>query len=310
MALTKARLSSLVLVTTAIGCVMGTPAGASFDWTVLLLTIIGTAMCAGAASALNEIIEVRRDALMNRTRTRPLPAGSISLTHAFIIAMLLAQTGLSILAVWVNLLAAGLALLTIVIYVLIYTPLKVRTSLNTLVGAVCGAIPPMIGWAAASGSLDRGAWVLGALLFVWQLPHFLALAWLYRDDYARGGFAMLPVVDSSGRLTCMVVVLTSLALLPVGIVATLSGMAGWFYAAGSLLLGLWMVALSVRLHDRRTAASARGVFLASIAYLPLLLCLMVIDRGPIMGAPRHVATIEPLGRPAPPLVVAESPLTP
>ena len=268
----------MVVFTTAVGFIM---AGAgSIDWVRLLWTVLGTSLAAGAASALNQLAEVRRDALMSRTQQRPLPCGALSLRHSFVLAMLLAYSGLAMLAMLVNLAAAGLALLTLLIYIFAYTPLKTRTSLNTLVGAICGAIPPLIGWVGAAGSLDYGAWVLALLLFVWQIPHFLALAWLYREDYERGGFAMLPVIDPSGRLTGRVVVLMTLVLLSLGVSAALSGLAGWLYAFGSIALGLWLLWLGLRLHARRSDANARRLFVASLVYLPVLLCLMVIDRGP------------------------------
>ncbi len=268
----------MVVFTTAVGFIM---AGAgSIDWVRLLWTVLGTSLAAGAANALNQLVEVRRDALMSRTHQRPLPCGALSLRHSFVLAMLLAYSGLAILAMLVNLAAAGLALLTLLIYIFAYTPLKTRTSLNTLVGAICGAIPPMIGWVGAAGSLDYGAWVLALLLFVWQIPHFLALAWLYRNDYKRGGFIMLPVIDPSGRLTGRVVVLMTLVLLPLGVAAALSGLAGWLYAFGSIVLGLWLLKLGLRLHALRSDSNARRLFLASLVYLPALLCLMVIDRGP------------------------------
>jgi protoheme IX farnesyltransferase len=281
--LTKARLSALVLLTTAVGFVMGSSTAAAIDWMRLGLTVTGTALAAGAANALNQVLEVRRDALMRRTRGRPLPSRAIGTAHAAVLALLAAHAGLALLAVAVNLAAAGLALATICVYLGLYTPLKTRSTLNTLVGAVCGAIPPMIGWVAATGRLDPGAWILGALLLVWQIPHFFALAWLYRDDYARGGFAMLPVIDRTGRLTGQVVVLTSLSLVPLALAATLAGLAGWVYAAGSVVLGLWILGFGTRLYTQRTEASARRLFLASIVYLPLLLCLMVADRGPVAG---------------------------
>jgi protoheme IX farnesyltransferase len=276
--LTKARLSALVLVTTAVGFALASVH--AVDWARLLWTILGTALCAGCASALNQIWEIARDARMLRTRNRPLPAGLMSPMHAFIAAMLMGYFGLTMLALGANLFASGLALLTILLYALVYTPLKARSTLNTIVGAVCGAIPPMIGWVAASGRLELGAWILGAILFVWQIPHFFALAWLYREDYKRGGFIMLPVLDGDGRITTQVVVLTSLLLIPLGLLATLLHVTGIFAAAASLLLGLSMLLLSVRLHLERTNANARLLFIASIAYLPLLLAMMVIDRGP------------------------------
>jgi protoheme IX farnesyltransferase len=283
--LAKARLSALVLLTTAVGFVMGSTGTAGIDWLRLLLTVAGTALAAGAANALNQVAEMHRDALMHRTRTRPLPSKAIGARHAVVFSLLSAGAGLAVLALTVNLAAAGLALATICIYVGLYTPLKTRSTLNTLVGAVCGAIPPMIGWVAATGRLEPGAWILGALLFVWQIPHFFALAWLYREDYARGGYAMLPVVDRTGRLTGQVVVLTSLSLLPLALAVTLAGLTGWVYAAGSIVMGLWILTFGARLYARRTDACARRLFLASIVYLPVLLCLMVADRGPLTGAP-------------------------
>lgn len=277
--LTKARLSALVLLTTGVGFVLAEIG--SIHWWPLLWTMLGTALCAGCASVFNQVWEVRRDARMQRTCTRPLPAGTMRLGHALVTATIMGYAGIAILAMGANLLAAGLALLTIALYVLAYTPLKSRSTLNTLVGAVCGGIPPMIGWAAAAGSLDARAWLLGAILFVWQLPHFFALAWLYRADYERGGFAMLPVLDRDGAITTRVIVLTSLMLIPVALGATVLNIAGLFAAAGSFVLGLWLLALSIRLHNTRSDAHARSVFLASIAYLPLLLTLFVLDRGPL-----------------------------
>ncbi len=277
--LTKARLSALVLVTTAVGFALASIG--PINWLTMLWTMLGTALCAGCASALNQLWEVRLDARMARTKNRPLPSGSMGALHAFVASVLMGYAGLSLLAVGANLFAAGLALLTIVLYVFAYTPMKTRSTLNTIVGAVCGAIPPMIGWVAAAGTLDFGAWILGAILFVWQIPHFFALAWLYRADYERGGFAMLPVLDREGRITTQVIVITSLMLIPLGLLATLLNIAGVVAAIGSLTLGLCMLALSVRLHHTRSDANARLVFLASIAYLPILLTLFVIDRGPI-----------------------------
>ncbi|TVQ51807.1 MAG: protoheme IX farnesyltransferase [Phycisphaerales bacterium] len=277
--LTKARLSALVLLTTAVGFIVAMPVG--IDWALLLWTILGTGLAAGSAAAYNQVWEVPRDRRMVRTQSRPLVAGRMSSVHAFIAATLMGYLGVMTLAVFVNFAAAGLALLTILLYVLIYTPLKAHSTLNTLVGAVCGAIPPMIGWVAARGAIEPGAWILGLMLFVWQLPHFLALAWLYRDDYERGGFIMLPMRDRDGELTAQVTVLTAVLLIPICLIGTLLGVAGLWYAFGSLLLGLWLVALSVRFYRNRTNANARRVFFASIVYLPILLILLMLDRGPI-----------------------------
>lgn len=276
MQLTKAKLSALVVLTTAVGFILGSVN--AINWLALLLTTIGTALAAGCASCLNQIWEVNLDRRMLRTRHRPLPADDMSMAHALIAAMFMGVIGVCILAMFVNWIAAALALLTILLYVLAYTPLKVRSTLNTIVGAVCGAIPPMIGWVAASGTIDRGAWALALILFVWQIPHFLALAWLYREDYRRGGFVMLPAIDRDGSITCRVVVLTAALLLPLGLLTTIVRVSGPWYAVGSLILGVWMVALCLRMYFSRTDSNARGVFLASIAYLPLLMCLMVLDR--------------------------------
>ena len=278
--LTKARLSALVVLTTAVGFVMGAPAAAGFDWLKLLWTVLGVALAAGAANALNELVEAGPDALMLRTRNRPIPSGKLGRKHSLVFAMVSAYAGLGVLALLVSLQSAALALLTIIVYLVIYTPMKRVSTLNTLVGAVCGAIPPMIGWTAASGRIDRGAWILAALLFVWQLPHFFALAWMYRDDYARGGFAMLSVVDQTGRLTGRAVVMTCVALLPLAFSATLFGLTGWIYAAGSVVLGAWLLTLGARLCAQRSDGNARRLFLASVIYLPILLCLMVVDRIP------------------------------
>jgi len=279
--LTKARLSALVLLTTIVGFVM---ADAGAGWLTLVWTTLGTALAAGSAAALNQYFEVSRDALMHRTQQRPLVAGTLSKAHGFLAGIVMAMLGVGILALGTNLLAAGLALLTILLYVGIYTPMKARSSLNTLVGAVVGAIPPMIGWSAATGTLSEGAWLLGAILFFWQIPHFLALAWMYREDYHRGGFVMLPGIDHSGELTCRVIVLTSMMMIPIGLAVVLAGVAGWLYAAGSVLLGGMLVVLAGRMYLNRARHTARSVFLASIIYLPVLLGLLVADRGPIPGA--------------------------
>jgi protoheme IX farnesyltransferase len=283
--LTKARLSLLVLWTTAVGYLVAARGAEGFDWTPsgvarLAGTLLGTALAAACANVLNQVIEIRPDALMDRTRRRPLPAGTVGRGSATLLALGAGSAGVALLTVLVNGAAALLALLTIAIYVLLYTPMKRWTTLNTLVGAACGAIPPMIGWAGATGGLEAGAWALGALLFVWQIPHFLALAWLHRDDYRRGRFAMLPVFDATGRTTCRIVLLTSMMLPPLALSATLMGLAGWAYAAGAVVLGMWMILRAARFGATRSQASARRVFLASIAYLAALLTLLAVDPGP------------------------------
>jgi protoheme IX farnesyltransferase len=278
--LTKARLSMLVLLTTLVGFVIAQNGG-GFDGLRLLWTLVGTALAAGSANAFNQVIEIARDASMHRTRTRPLPAGTIGRTHATVVAALMGVTGLLVLWLGVGALPAALALISLLVYVAIYTPLKTRSTLNTLVGAVCGALPPMIGWSAATGGLEGGAWALGGLLFVWQIPHFLALAWLYREDYERGRYAMLPLLDRTGRMTAQIVVLTSLMLIPIALTTTLLGLAGWTFTLGSIALGGWMGWRGLKMYQTRSDAAARRVFLASLVYLSTVMILLVADRGPV-----------------------------
>jgi heme o synthase len=276
--LTKARLVTLVLVTTAVGFVLASrPA---FAWAGFAWTLLGTALAAAGVMSLNQAIEWRRDALMERTRTRPVPSGAVSPRQAAWFGSTIAGIGLVTLALRVNPLTALLGLAVVVLYVAVYTPLKTRSTLCTLAGAVCGAIPPMMGWSGAAGRLEFGAWILAFLLFVWQIPHFLALAWLYREDYVRGGFRMLPLVDPSGAITARVAVLYCVALLPVGYIATMAGMSGWIATFGALVCGGGLLLLGAQLERTRSNASARRLFLATLAYLPLLLALLVLDRGP------------------------------
>jgi protoheme IX farnesyltransferase len=277
--LSKARLSAMVVLTAATGYAVA-PAGA-VDWARLVWTALGTGLAAACAAALNQVLEIGPDALMPRTRRRPLPGGDIGATHAFLFALACGSASMVILTLLAHPLAAALASLNIAIYVLLYTPLKKRTTLNTLVGAVCGAIPPMIGWAAARGALEPGAWILGMLLFVWQIPHFFALAWIYRHEYARGGFVMLPCRDRDGELTGRTMVLASLLLPLLGPTLMTSGTGGWMVAAGGVILGGWMVARSAAFHRRRSDATARTAFRASLIYLPLMMALLLIDRGPL-----------------------------
>lgn len=279
--LAKIRLTAMVLVTTAVGYVLGSAgpldsnALARLGWTIL-----GTGLAAAGASALNQLLEIRRDAKMQRTCRRPLPTGQLSAPHALLFALVASLAGVGILNELVNPLTALLGLANIVVYALVYTPLKTRTSLCTLVGAVCGALPPMMGWTAASGEIGLGAVLLGTILFLWQIPHFLALAWMLRDDYAKAGFRMLPLIDPQGHLTCLMIVLYSLALLPLGMAVTFCGMAGYLFGAMSLVLGLGLFLLTLALRRMKTPRNARRVFLASLVYLPLLMLFMVLDGRP------------------------------
>jgi protoheme IX farnesyltransferase len=277
--LSKARLTALVLATTAAGFVVAAPF--EVDWSRLGWTVLGTGLAAASASMLNQLAEIARDARMHRTRNRPLPTGRVGRIPVFVGGVVLGYLGVAVLAQFTTLLAAGLALANLLLYVVVYTPLKPRTTFNTLVGAITGALPPMIGWAAATDALPAASWLLGAILFVWQLPHFLALAWMYREDYDRGGFRMLPAVDRGGEITSLVVLAGSLLLVPLGLLGVRMGLAGWWYGSISVLLAVWMTVASWRLYRTRSVPDARRVFLSSLAYLPILMIAMVVDRGPI-----------------------------
>ncbi len=273
--LAKPRITSLVLVTAAVGFAVG--GQGSIDWLAFLVFMAGTALLCGGASALNQYLERDADALMERTRRRPIPAGRIRPEEALIFGLALSAAGLAVLA-FVNPLTLALGAASLVSYVLAYTPLKRVTSLCTVVGAVPGALPPLMGWAASRGSLGAAGWGLFAILFLWQLPHFLAIGWLYRDDYARGGFPMLAVTDRDGASTGRQAVLYATALLPVTLAAGLLASAGAGYLWGGLVLGLGFLACAAAFAWKRTVGSARRLFLASVLYLPLLLGLMVFDR--------------------------------
>lgn len=273
--LTKARLSALVVATTAAGYALGS--NGPFELAGLAWAVLGTSLSALGANGLNQWLERERDARMERTRERPLPAGRLEPSHAFWVSLALAVAGTAVLYLGTNALTAGLNVVTVALYVLVYTPLKTRSSLCTLVGAIVGAIPPIMGYTAATGTIGAGAWILFAVLFAWQIPHFLSLAWLYRDDYRRGGYVMLPLGDPDGRITFEVTVLYALALVPLGLAAFLAGLTGWASAAGSLVLGGAFFALTLQLRRRRGDREARRVFLASLLYLPLLLGLLVAD---------------------------------
>jgi heme o synthase len=291
--LAKLRLTALILFTTAVGFILGTNKGVGSlypgraagslnqktpDPFIFLLVLLGTGLTATGASALNQLIEIDPDSKMRRTCSRPLPAGLISRPHAFLFAMLATIGGLGILALCVNWLTALLGLLNVLVYVLVYTPLKRRTPLSTPIGSICGALPPVMGWTAAAGHLSPEAAMLGVILFLWQVPHSLSLVWLHRDDYAAAGHRMLPAIDPSGRVTSLTILLYWFALMLSGVAATMLGLADSLFAAGSLVMGLVMVLMALQFHIARTERNARRIFLASIVYLPLLLLSLLADR--------------------------------
>jgi heme o synthase len=274
--LAKPRITVMVVFTALVGFVT---ASADSPWTlVLAAALAGTGLVAAGASVLNQVMERDTDALMLRTRMRPIPSGRVSPGEARAFGLLLTAGGLVLLLGACGLLAAAVAFTTWASYLFAYTPLKRRTSLATLVGAVPGALPPVIGWAAARGRLDPGAFILFAILFLWQIPHFLAIAWLYRDDYARAGFPMLPVLDREGTLAGRQAVLHSLALLLVSLAPVVAGLAGPIYLAGAFLLGVALTLFALRLARARDLVAARALFLASLVYLPTLSCLLLAAR--------------------------------
>ncbi|MBX3395757.1 MAG: heme o synthase [Phycisphaerae bacterium] len=274
--LSKFRLSLLVLAMTAVG--YGLAAGSSATAAGLFHVIFGTALVAFAANAGNQVMERRHDARMVRTSGRPIPAGRVTPLGGVVFSVLTGAGGFAYLLLVVNSLAALLALSTLVLYLVVYTPLKRVTSLNTLVGAVPGAIPPMIGVAAAAGALTVDAWLLFAILFVWQIPHFFSIAWLYREDYARGGYRMLSVVDPSGRSISRQTILFTIALLLVSLTPAFVGRAGMAYLFGAGTLGYGLLICAIRFACSRDRRSARSMLLASIAYLPLLAGLFMAGR--------------------------------
>jgi protoheme IX farnesyltransferase len=276
LALTKPRLNSLVIVTAAIGYYLG--AGDSLNVARLAETVAGIALVAGGAAGLNQIYERHTDGMMRRTRTRPLAAQRITPGEAAVFSIGLASMGLAIVAATSNPLAALLTLLTLVSYNVIYTPLKRRSQLATLVGAIPGALPPMIGFVAARGALTLEAWALFAIVFVWQIPHFMAIAWLYRDDFGRAGFPLLSVVEPDGRSTARHAVLFSILLVPVSLAPYFLGMTGPAYAVGALAGGIGLLWLAVSFAVRRLDDRARLLFLGSITYLPMLWGMLIIDR--------------------------------
>jgi heme o synthase len=274
--LVKARLTLLVLFTTAAGFYLGS--GSPIDYVALFHAVFGTAAAAAGAAALNQWWERRADALMRRTKMRPIPAGRMPPLQAVVLGAALSVFGIGYLAIVCNALSAGLAAITISIYIFAYTPMKRATTANTAVGAIPGALPPVIGWAAARGNIDPGAWALFAIVFLWQLPHFFAIAWMYREDYSRAGFRMISSDDRSGERSASQSVFFCILLLVIAGLPAFLGIVSFVYLAAELLLGGLFVALAMRFLKMRTAGAARLLFVGSIIYLPLLLITLVLTK--------------------------------
>ena len=276
--LTKPEISFLVTVSALAGFLLGTPAGwgALNGWT-LLWTLLGTVLCAGGVGVLNHVAEIGFDAQMKRTADRPLPAGRMSAETARAIGIGLVCAGVGILCPLANPLTAVLAIVTAVLYLLVYTPMKRTTKWNTLMGTVPGALPALGGYTAATGHIDAIGLSIFLILALWQMPHFLSLAWMYRKDYARGNYAMLPVVEPDGTSTARQTVGCCVALLVASLLPAVLGAAGWIYALGIVPLGLWFLWTSVVFARTRTGQTARRVLKASIVYVPVLVLLLGVD---------------------------------
>ena len=281
-ALTKPRITWLILMSTGVGYFFGAQKGLQ-GWTgwhflTLIHTIVGTGLIASGTAALNQWYERKADGMMRRTQARPLPSGRLEPGPALVFAIAISVAGFAELWFGANPLAALLGLITLLTYLFVYTPLKQRSPHSTTIGAIPGAMPPLIGFAAATGTLTWDAWVLFAILFLWQFPHFYAIAWMYKEDYARAGIRMLPVVEPDGRSTARRILLYSIALIPISLMPKFFAMAGNVYLYGALALGVVFVYYGLRIRWDRTRQQARRVLLASVIYLPLLFSLMLFDR--------------------------------
>lgn len=275
--LTKPRITFLILLIALAGFCLASPRG-GFEYALLAHVLVGITLLSSGIAALNQTIETDVDGLMRRTQGRPLPSGRLSESQAFVFGIGLTVAAEFYLTVWVNPLTALLGVLTAIGYVLVYTPLKTRSTLSTAIGALPGAMPPLLGWAAARGHLNMEAWSLFAILFLWQFPHFLAIAWMYREDYGRAGIKMLPVVAPDGRSTAQQIILFTILLLPVSLLPALLGTSGLLYSGGALLLGALFLYSGVRMARSRSRQEARRLLLASVIYLPLLFALMVANK--------------------------------
>jgi len=277
--LTKPRITWLILMSAGIGYFFGARISGApgWHWLALFHTILGTGLIASGTAALNQWMEREADAKMRRTQARPLPSGRLTARNALLFGIAISAAGFVELAFGVNLLTGLLGLFTLASYLFVYTPLKQRSPHSTTLGAIPGAMPPLIGYAAASGTLNADAWILFAILFLWQFPHFYAIAWMYREDYERAGIRMLPVVEPDGESTARQIFLYSLILLPISLIPSLFAMTGNLYLVGAIAIGSYYVYMSTRVRFQRTRQQARRVLLASIVYLPALYGLMLID---------------------------------
>jgi protoheme IX farnesyltransferase len=274
--LTKPRITFLIVLMSAAGFVLG--ASGPLDYLLLVHTVAGITLLCSGVSTLNQYIERDLDSLMRRTASRPLPTGRLTPMQAFIFGAGLCAIAEIYLAALVNTLTAGLGITVIISYVLLYTPLKTRTSLSTIIGAFPGAMPPLMGWTASSNEVHIGAWVLFLIQFFWQFPHFLAIAWMYREDYARAGIQMLPVIESDGKITARQIVLYTLTLIPVSLLPTLLGISGLAYFIGALFLGLIFLYGSLRMALTKSRQDAKRLLLISVLYLPVLFVLMIVNQ--------------------------------
>ena len=273
--LTKPSIMMLVLVTTTLGFYLGGRGIHSLS--LLLYLLVGAACVCAGSGVLNHYLERDIDCKMLRTRNRPIPAGVISPSNALSFGIVLILSGLTILYTKVNLLTAFLSLLTAFLYILVYTPMKRVSWFNTTIGSIPGAIPPMGGWAAATGNLDLGAWIMFLILFLWQHPHFYAIAWMFKEDYERGGFKMLPVVDPDGESTFNQILWYSSILIPVSLLPTFIGLSGYIYFTGALIAGILLFFVGRQLTQTKSISDARKLLKATVFYLPILLLLIVID---------------------------------
>ncbi|HUF03904.1 MAG TPA: heme o synthase [Aridibacter sp.] len=273
--LTKPRIAFMLVLTSASGFYLGTKG--SFDAVLFVNSMTAITLLAFGVATLNQYLERTIDALMERTALRPLPTGKVSAVEALVFGALLCIGAEVYLYFAVNSLTAFLGLAVIVGYVFLYTPLKTRTTVSTAIGAIPGAMPPLLGWTAAANEITLGAWILFVFLYLWQFPHFLAIAWIYRDQYAKAGIKMLPVVEKAGRVTVQQIVIFTLLMLPVSIGPFFVGTSGWIFLAGASLLGIWFLFVSLRMARDRSVKSARRLLLASVLYLPLVFALMVFN---------------------------------